>query len=54
MKGRIATALLGLVAAACQAQDFSADIAYDPAKTQDGSSGSVPPVASSKAVREQG
>ena len=43
-----ASLLLGLIAAVCHAQDFSADIAYDPIQTQDRGPRSVPPNASSR------
>jgi hypothetical protein len=50
MKVRIvnltAPLLLGLIAAICYAQDFSADIAYRPVKTRDGDSQPAPVMVS--------
>jgi hypothetical protein len=52
MKGRVAnlaaSAILVLLPTLCRAQDFSADVNYDPPKSQDASSHPVSPKASSK------
>jgi len=49
MKGRLARltvwALLSLAPAGCHAQDFSADVIYEPAKVHDASARPVPPPA---------